>query len=528
MAVSAEQSCAQRDESQGVLSREGRVVAVIVVVSLAVRVLYAASSDIFQDEALYWWQAHEALGFSPHPPALLLMIRWSSAVFGHGVLSLRLGSLVWGTAGIVLSYLLGRDMYGRRAGLWAAALFASCLLFVAAGVVAGPDALLLFLWLLLMYTAWRAAHGKGSGWWIASGVVLAAGLYTKYMMVLALPCVLLALCAAKEGRVLLRRRGPWLAAALGLGLFVPVFLLWDWQHNWVTLGYHLVGRHSWRFSWSGFGDYVLLHAGALSPVLYIGVVVALVWAWRAWRRRADWRGAWVLSFSLVPILFFFVPSVFTKRQMVREHWDAIGYATAMVGLAGLLTQAGGSRRWQVWRRRLGVGSLAVALLFTGAILLFGLLPGLAVKLASRVPMRSMIGWRELAARVREVEANWEGPPPFIATDCFRSAVCLGFHLNRRDNIYSLRHGRNKRYGLENQLNEWGIDYLHMLEERAGQDALYVHEYRISSHTGKKYPPTHVYRCFRTVEPIGELQVFRGGRQVKLFGFFYCQVCEGQR
>lgn len=525
MATSFEELPAQEAGAGGAWTREAWTVAAIAVVSLIVRAISAGATDLFQDEALYWWQAHGRLTFSPHPPGVQVAVRLGAALLGRGTLGLRAASLLGCTGGTVLSYLLAREIYGARAGVWAAGLFASCPLFFVTGVVATADSLLVFLWLLLIYACWRGAHSGGIAWWAVTGIALAAGFYTKYMMVLAVPSGLLALCASKDGRAALGRRGPWMAVILGAALFAPVFLAWNSRYDWGALRYHLGARHEWVWDADLFGYYFLGHAGVISPALFLAVIVAMVAAWRSWR-RGDERGAWVLSFTLVPVLFFFAPSVFTKRLMVREHWDAIGYAAGIVAVAGLVAPRDASSRGQGWRRGLGVGALGVALLCTVALLVLSGWPSLAVRLGVRAPTDHMLGWRELAGRVRELEASWAGAPPFLVADSFRPALCVGFHLNRHTHIYTLRHERNIRYGLDDQLRERGMDVRDMREAHAGEDAIYLHEYRADS-SGVEHEPTSVYRFFHKVEPIEDFRVVHGGREVKHFGIFRARDCRRQ-
>lgn len=501
-------------------TREARAVTAITVASLAVRLAFAASSDVFQDEALYWWTAHAGVSFSPHPPLVPAVILCGERLLGAGVLGIRAGSLVWGTGGIVLCYLLGRDMYDRRTGVWAAALFASCPLFVAAGAAATPDALLLFLWLLFTYSLWHAAHGRRTGWWILSAIVFAAGLYAKYMMVLAMPSAFLALCTSKDGRRLLRSPAPWVTAAVGMVLFVPVFLAWNWRHDWAALAYHLSARHEWMLSSKALARYVLGHAGILSPVLYIGVLLALVAAWSAWR-RGDRRGAWVGSFGLVPILFFFIPSAFTRYHFIRAHWDAIGYAVGVIGLAAMAAGQLGDERKARGRRRLGALAVAIALAVTLCLIVASMWPGLSVRVGGRPPNLRTLGWRQLADKVRELEGERGDGASLIVTDSFATAVCLGFQLDRRGGIYTLHHRRNERYGLVGQLREWGMDESALAEADGGRTALYVHKYHISDEKERPDPPTRIRRFFPDINLVGEVKIERGGRLLRHFGIYEC-------
>jgi len=508
------------------MAREVTVVAVIAAASLAVRLAAALSMDVFQDEPLYWWQAYGSVSFCPHPPVVALMVRLGTAMLGRNVAGLRMGSLLAGTAAVVMAYVLARRIYGGRAGLWAAALFASCPLFVALGTVTGPDAPLLFLWLLFMYAAWRGTEARSLAWWVAAGVVLAAGLYSKYMMVLAVPSLGVALVASPRGRQALRSPGPWLAVLIGLALFVPVFLAWDARHGWPALGYHLVARHQWKLSAGLIADHVGTHLLALSPLLVVGVFWALG-RWWPLRRRSDWRCSWVAAFGWVPIVFFALPSLFTERRMIRVQWDAVGYAAGIVAFALLLRERGVRGRRLRRRRWLGGAAVGLGATFLSIALVTVMWPSLAFLVGARPLTARMIGWRELADDVRRLQAAPEGRSRFLVTESFRTAFCLSFRLGVREGIYTLAHERNMRYGLEEELSRLGIDEAHMLAERTGQDALYVHEYHFSARRGADDPPWRIYRLFSRVEQVGDSPVTLAGRQLRHYGLFRCYDLESK-
>lgn len=369
--------------------------AAIVAASLALRLAVALPMDIFQDEALYWWGARPAeLSFSPQPPGVYLSVLAGTGVFGDTLLGLRAATLLLGTGTVVLVYLLGRELYGPRAGLWAAAFFVFCPLLTGSGAAATPDGLVLFFWLLCAWAVWRAVRSPGPGWWALAGLALVLGLYSKYMMVLAFPAAFVALIASPQGRRGLRTPWPWAAAGAALALFLPVFLGWQASHGWPATRYHLAARHEWAPSAKRAASYVLNHAASYSPVLWAGAIGALVAAARAaWRGEA--RGALLAGFGLLPIAFFLPPSVGTKNLMVQMHWAAFGYAVGLVALGGVV--AGGGR----WRRRLGVAALGVGGLATAAILVGIFCPRLPLAFGMRPPGHRLLPWRELAERLVE-------------------------------------------------------------------------------------------------------------------------------
>ncbi|MFW6163714.1 MAG: glycosyltransferase family 39 protein, partial [Planctomycetota bacterium] len=346
--------------------------AALVLGSLALRATVAARCDLYQDEALHWWETRQpGVNFSPQPPVASQTAHVALAVLGHGTLALRAGSLLYGTGIVVLAYLVGRDMFGRRAGLWAAAIVVCCPLLSCIGAVTGPDAPLVFCWLLVVWTGWRAASGSGAWWWAACGLALAVGLYSKYMMALAVPSAFLALVGTRKGRAVLRRPGPWAALALGVVLFAPVFLAWNASYGWPAFAYHLGARHEWELKAKHPVQYLLAHAGAYSPLLWVGILVGLVAGCRAWR-RGELRGAWLAAFGGLPILFFLAPSVLTARSMIRVQWDEMGYATGAVALAATLSSEGFRRpAGRAWRRfaaaGLALGALVGLVVWTGCV-----------------------------------------------------------------------------------------------------------------------------------------------------------------
>lgn len=234
------------------------------------------------------------------------------------------------------------------------------------------------------------------------------------------------------------------------------------------------------------------------------------------RLRAG-RG-WGLAFGLLPILFFFVPSVFTRRDLMREHWDAFGYAAGLIGFAAFATE----KTAGFWRRRYAGAAAAVAALMTAGVAASAIWPALPARLGMRPPARTMLGWHELADAVAAQRLQRSGEVSFTLTESFPAALCVGFYLNQRTDLYTLDHMRNASYGLVQQLQSWGIDSQRLFQERQGQNALYIFEYRIRKRTGQEDEPTRVFRYFESVEKIADVDIVRGGKRLRHFGLFFCR------
>ncbi len=499
-------------------SKNNLIILGIALISLITRSIFAARLRLFQDEALYWWFSQDqGISFCPHPPVVPILIKWGESLLGPGPLGVRAGSLLFGTLGIVMAAVLGRILFGRVTSVWAAGLYAACPLIFGTSSIATPDAPILFLWLLFFGITWRAFQTDHLAWWLACGFVLALGLYTKYMMALALPVALIGLFSLERGRRLLKRPGPWMAVAFGLMLFLMVFVPWETYHGWPTVQYHLMSRHVLDVEISNLGPYLLGHIAGISPILWAGIWVSF-WRYRPWLTQSGKeKKMWLLVFGLLPILFFFFPSVLTKRQLIREHWDLIGYCVGIIAFSGMIIKEVGLDRvrWPRW----GISAAVVSVFISAILMIACLYPGLAVAIGLRPPTAKMMGWKDLAVRVNQIEQRSWDTPHFILTNYFSAALCLGFERRSRDGIYTITTDHTRRYGLEGQLADWGIDQSHFMSERQGQEAIYIHEFKHPDAPKIRDFPKKVFKYFQGLEPLDELQIKVNNQTVRRFGIY---------
>ena len=104
------------------------------------------------------------------------------ALFGPGVGATRAMTIGFGVVGIALTYLLGRRLFGRPAGLVAALLLAtapSYIFWSRLGVYVVCQVVPLALGACLAFLRWR--DGKRSGWLALAGLLVGLGLSTKIL-----------------------------------------------------------------------------------------------------------------------------------------------------------------------------------------------------------------------------------------------------------------------------------------------------------------------------------------------------------
>jgi len=162
--------------------------AAIVLAGVALRAWEASRAPLWFDEIYTTWAARggfakvlATLAGDVHPPLHTLLVAAWMAIGGESTPWLRSLSLLFGAATIVLAFLLGRAMFGRRAGLVAAAMLACHPVHVYFSQEARVYALFWFELVGAWWLGWRwLADGRardGAGYVVFS--VLA--LYTHYL-----------------------------------------------------------------------------------------------------------------------------------------------------------------------------------------------------------------------------------------------------------------------------------------------------------------------------------------------------------
>ncbi len=145
--------------------------------------------------------------YAEHPEASADLYRW-----------VRLGTALLGTATVLLAFLVGRELYGRKAGLWAAALFSVLPVAVVDAHYVKTDTPQLFWLAGSLAAAARFLRQGGFGWLLGSAAAAALAASNKYSagIGIVIPLAALWLGKAEPGRL---RRASALCA-LAAGVFV--------------------------------------------------------------------------------------------------------------------------------------------------------------------------------------------------------------------------------------------------------------------------------------------------------------------
>jgi hypothetical protein len=323
----------------------------------------------------------------------------------------------------------------------------------------------------------------------------------------------------RPARKQLKRPGPWLALLI-MGLCSLPVLIWNAQHNWITVA-HVAddagASEKWEPTLKYFGEFIGAELALLNPVFFVAV------CWACGRQNPKL----VYFFSMGAPLFL-VYLLFSFKSRVLPNWIAPS-VIPLFCLAALY-----------WDTRLRLGQSRVKRwLYPGLIVgmimvLFGHAPSLTDKLfhielpPKLDPLRRVKGWPETARVVYDLqrELEREGPPVFIIGSNYGTTAELSFYMpetrwlaGRRPFVYCTSSPKPR-----NQFDFWpGYG------QRIGQNAIYVRELR-PGYKSVSSISTRLKREFEFIEEKGIIPVHlkRQKEPLRHLQIFICKNLREQR
>lgn len=395
----------------------GRVLLAAVIIGLTLYralVIELGELPLFYDQAYYYyWSLNPDWGYFSKPPMIAWMIASSTAIWGDSELAINAGSLIAHGLTAVVVYLLGRTLYGERAGVWSGIAF-MCLPIVGFNsLMISTDAPLLLFWALTVLLFVRATDTGHVGWWLATGVAAGLGLLSKYTMGVLAPGLLLYLLVDRERRRWLGDWRLWLGIAVALVILAPN-IAWNAQHEFISF------RHTAEISQldrelfhpDRLVEFLLAQFGVFGPV-FMGLFV------RDALRRSTYRsdaGRLLLFTALAILVVIGIQAALTRAQ---ANWAAPAFVTATVWIAARLAQ-------QQRARLFGI-AMAINLLLLSVLYHYHAIADvLGVELRrGATPYSRILGWRELGAAVSEVAR--EHPDAILLSDSRKHLAYLSYY-----------------------------------------------------------------------------------------------------
>ncbi|MBO9636132.1 MAG: glycosyltransferase family 39 protein [Chitinophagaceae bacterium] len=278
---------------------------------LTINIVQAGFTELIDDEAYYWvYSQFPAWGYFDHPPMIAMLIRAGYGIFGNE-LGVRLFVVLLNTATIYIT----RQLLSRRNDLFFYAVACTIVVAQIGGIIAAPDAPLIFTVALFFWLYKRFRDTTNIPNTLLLGVGMALMLYSKYHGVLIIACTLL------SDLSLFKKYQTWLAAFVTLLLFTP-HLYWQFEHGFPSIQYHLFERNASEYKISYTIEYLL------GQIALAGPLMGWLLLWAALQFKAVSKPDRAMRFSLIGIYAFFL--VMTFKGRVEANWTLPAFIPLMV------------------------------------------------------------------------------------------------------------------------------------------------------------------------------------------------------
>lgn len=323
---------------------------------LLLGIMQAVLTELQDDEAYYWvYGQYLDWGYFDHPPMIGVLVKMGYAVFPNE-LGVRLFPLLLN----LLSLILIEKLIDRKNPLLFYGIALSIAVIQITGFVAVPDTPLIFFTALFFWFYKKFIDKASLLNTFLLGLSVALLFYSKYHAVLIVFFTLL------SNLKLFTRYQTYIAGIIALALFAP-HLWWQYQHDWVSIRYHLLESNVNPYKFSYTTDYII------GQLLLPGPVAGFILLPAAFLYRSKNKTERALKFTLIGIYGFFLLSSF--RGKVEGNWTS----PALVCLIVLAHQFLYDRmRWQKILYRLLPVTL-VLVLFARVVMIEDIIPVKAIR-----------------------------------------------------------------------------------------------------------------------------------------------------
>lgn len=303
----------------------------------------------FIDELYYLSCARRpAFGYVDHPPLAPLLLRGVTAVFGEGIVAIRLLPALGSAALVVMMGCLAARLGGGR--------FAQALPGLAG--LASPYLLLIFgfysmnwleplVWTGLVAIVLEMVRRGEPRLWLAFGLLAGVGLQSKHTVVSVAGALLVGL-ALSSARRLLWSRWLWIGGLIAGAIALPN-VIWQIQNGWPSLEFYANAHASKNLPTpplAVLGNQLLVMGPATAPLWLAGLTFLLF--------GRDTRGLRAIGWGYLVLLAALVASQSSRPDRLG------GYYPALLAIGGVLLE-------RAARRRVWLGRGMVALLLAGAV-----------------------------------------------------------------------------------------------------------------------------------------------------------------
>jgi len=483
------------------------------------------------DEAYYWhWSKQLDWCYFSKGPGIALLIRTTTSLLGDTELGVRAGALFCSTAFLTLMYVWNARFFQcSKTALLSIILFTLAPFMMGLGVLTTIDSPLVLCWGLATICFWKTTETRGSFWWVATGLAVAAGTQFKFTMLFFVASMLTYAAFSRWERTRVLKGTAFVCGVVAVSL-IPI-ILWNSQHGWITFGHtatkaSTIETRHW-VTWIYLVPSLVQQIAVISPLIGIATLIALCLLIRDTFRllpslttgRLDAPRARFLFAISAPVCLFYALLGF--HRMVEANWMAVIYVTLIPAAAYYwIHPFGRIQRWTL-AASLGLAVMIQLLIPLGGLIYNAEIPQRIIASGYKFkpsidPTNRLQGWSLLGERSREHVSRLEaetGKPVVFLTDHYSMAAWVGFYTKMPDRVFVLPHEEPN-----NQFDLWGTKGRIPPKNATG---VFVYE---MSKGGRRAP----YMFEHVVETPDEVSYYRAKTEVKHFLFFFGYDFKGDR
>jgi 4-amino-4-deoxy-L-arabinose transferase-like glycosyltransferase len=305
---------------------------------LIVNLIQAGFTGLLDDEAYYWvYSRFLDWGYFDHPPMIGVLIKLGYGLFANPF-GLRLFIVLMSTATLML---IDRMLEKRDDKLFYA-IASSMFILQIGGIIAVPDLPLMFFTALyfLVYKKFLQTQNLLNS--LLLGLVIALMLYSKYHGILIVFFTLL------SNPKLFLRWQTYVAAIFAIALFAP-HILWQYNHGFPSVSYHLFERNATAYKTSFSSEYVFGQFALAGPL------IGWLLLYAAFNKKPVDQFEKTLRWTTLGVYGVFLLATFKGR--VEANWTVCGF----IGLIILAHQALIDHKLKKWIYTLLIPSLIITL-----------------------------------------------------------------------------------------------------------------------------------------------------------------------
>ncbi len=517
-----------------------------------VHYLHHSPADLSGDEAQYWdWSRNLDWSYYSKGPLVACIIRASTSIFGNTMPAVRYPAILLGVATSIVTYLLTQKLFNsERLALGAVLLNHLVPMFIAGSILMTIDPPMFLCWALATLFAAYAIFDNKKWAWPFAGIAMGLGFLAKY----AAPLWFLGLIVYLLLTHALRKHLPGLLTALLItALFTTPVLIWNAQHNWVSLHHvaHQTGASGGSLKRGNFLELIASQIAVIGPILAVMMAAAIAQTFRKQdphssprEGRGGVRGAapdheksqlapdpshpqrlFLTSIGLTFFTLTLIISFFTKVQV---NWPAPAYFTLFILTAYFLaTRLRTKRTWRPWRMWF-YGTVVMAVVATPIIhdpaIMFPVAPyvtrpinavfGTKLGASSFDVLYKLRGWQTLGNHLSTQLAKHPGA--IILTDDYQQAAEAAFYTQGQPKTYyaGSYYAQAKRFTQYDMWPDRNLDR----PELKGKTVLFL---------GKGGPfPADIQNAFDKVEPLPDIDIIVRNVKVRTFRTWLCTNFHG--